>query len=1131
MVQDASAWLRAQGLEKYLALFTANEIDAETLPALTEDHLRELGLPMGPRVKLLKALASLNAQPQPPTPAEPAPPATAPAAERRQLTVLFVDLVGSTALSAELDPEDLRLIVRNYQACVATEVARWGGHVAQYMGDGVLAYFGYPVAHEGETERAARAALAIVAAVAALPQPALPRALQLAVRVGLASGLVVVGDLLGAEGLREPAIVGETPNLAARLQALAEPGQIILSAQTAELVGSVFELTALGPQRAPGWAEPVAAWRLGAERLLSKLESSSGEQLGAMVGRDHELAMLLERWHTATTGDAQLVVLTGDAGIGKSRITRALQDALQNVPHARIKLQCSPYHSDTALHPSIQHLRLSAGIRSEDPVDTQLDRLEASLAWADAKGLQDAPVLAAMLGIPAEHRYGPLGLQPHELRQKTFEALINQSRLLAGKRPLLVVFEDAHWMDPTTLEMVSLFVERLAKTPTLMLVTARSGFKHSFGEQCDISSIVLNRLGRAQIGAVARRVAGGKSLPESLLREIAAKTDGVPLFAEEFTKSLLESGALKETAAGYVFDEQAGQLVVPASLHDSLMARLDRLHAVKEVAQTAACIGREFEPGLLAEVLPMGPESAQAALDQLVVAELVSKRGQTPHVRYAFKHALVRDAAYGSLLRARRQQIHARLAAVLQGQPHVPPEVLAHHAQQAGQLELAVQARQQAAQQAMARPAYKEASAHLEQAITMAQTFGQTPPWPQRHLQLQLLLVQALIPLRGYGHPETLQAVLQARAMASAQGAIEHRFAIAYALWVVRYVRAEQDEALRIAREMLEWARQDQHRGNTVSALRSLAISQLHSGDPVTSVSAFDEALQLAGPALAANAAKRRGLADRFAADPIIASQVHQALMLWSLGHVRQDAQMMAEALADARAMGHAHTLALTLSHAAIHAFLNGDAGQAQALGAEAVAVAEGHELEMFKGYGLLLQGCGMALRGQTAEAAAWMAEGIGFVERTQTGALVAILHAVQARNLARLGRFEEAEHHAERVHRELSKGSERIFWPECHRLLGDYLGLCPGVPISAVQARYQQALDTAQAQQSASFALYAATSLARCHAQQGRPEPARALLAQALAPWSAEDRFAAHDEALALLQQIDAGPWPAPSE
>ncbi len=1085
MSRDVRKWLEANGFGRYAELFETHEIDGEALGALTDAHLKELGIPIGPRAKLLKAIAGLSAT----AASESAPGAAAagavPAAEaeRRQLTVMFVDLVGSTALSGRLDPEDLRAVIRGYQKAVAAEVGRYGGHVAQYLGDGVLAYFGYPIAHEDEAERAVRAGLATIDAVARLPSPG---GGALAARIGIATGLVVVGDLLGEGSAKEHAVVGETPNVAARLQGLATPGQVVVSARTRDQARHVFEYRDLGPQALKGIAAPLRAYAVVGERAIeSRFDAHAAGRLAAMVGRDGELALLKERWRIAAAGEGQLVIVSGDAGIGKSRVVRALQDALAAEPHVRINYQCSPYHADSALYPVTQQLARAAGFGPADGAEAKLDRLQTLLGEAASGGVKDVAVVAALLGIDGTKRYGPLKLTPPQLRQRTFNVLIEQLVRLAGEQPVLLATEDAHWVDPTTLELLELSVERLAAIRVLILITARPEFEHDFGERRDVTRVVLNRLGRSQIEAMVRRVARGKSLPEGLMEEIAAKADGVPLYVEEITRTVLESGALHETGDAFVVEGPAQDLAVPASLHDSLMARLDRLLPVKEVAQTAACIGREFDYRLLAAILPVGDEALRDALGRLAQAEMIFRRGTPPDARYSFKHALLRDAAYESLLKARRQQIHARLVAALEALPDTAPELIAHHATQAGLNEKAIGCWQKAAAQAAARPAYKEALAHLGQAIRLCEQMGESRPWLERRLTLELTLGQTSIPLRGYGHADTVAAFTRARELAARMGEAPHRFAIFHAVWVAQYIRGGQDQALETAREMLGWAERDGNRGHMITALRSLAISQMITGAPVLAEQSFVKALGLAGPPRERSPEQRLALAQRFAAEPEIATRFHHGLTLWSLGQAERSRELVAGALAEARAMRHAHTLGHALAHAAIFAVVSRDSAQALALGAETIEFAQRHDLEMWKGYGALLKAFGLALAGDAATSAAEMESGFSYMARTQTGTMVPLHHAMQARTLASLGRFEEAARHAEIVRQELSSGSERYFWPECERLLGDYVLLCPGSRAAEAAAAYERALALARSQQAKSWEAYAAQSLA--HLKEGK--------------------------------------------
>jgi predicted ATPase len=713
-------------------------------------------------------------------------------------------------------------------------------------------------------------------------------------------------------------------------------------------------------------------------------------------------------------------------------------------------------------------------------------------------------LIAALLGIDGTARYGALDLTPQQHRLRTFDALMNQLAHLAGSRPVLWVLEDAHWIDPTTLELVQRCIEQVGRVRVLAVVTARPDFKHDFGAHGNLTRMDLNRLGRTEITAMVDGLTRGKPLPERLIAEIVAKSDGVPLFVEEFTKSMLESGLVRETEDAFVFISTPQMNKVPASLHDSLMARLDRLQPYKEVALTASCIGREFGYGLLRSVCFVQEPVLGDALERLVDAELIFRRGGTQEPQYAFKHALVRDAAYESLLRAKREEIHGRLVAALEQVPDTAPEIIAQHAAHARMNEKAIEYWQKAAVAAVARPAYKEAIAHLTQAISLAEQMGEG--WQERRLMLWMMLGQAAIPLYGYSHSQTVSIFKRARELASAIGKGPHRFPILYATWVAHYVRGEQDRAYEAAQSMLKGAVADANEGNRLAALRALGISQMITGTLELARDTFQEARQLAEALRQRSNERRIAVADRFAADPEIATQFHVCLTLWGLGRIDEACTLAEEAVAAARAMGHAHTLGHAVTHGAIFAAVCRDVGRALSLSVETIEFANKHEMELWKGYGLLLHGFALALKGDLAQSVEFTERGFASIARTQTGAMVPLHRAMHSRTLAALGRFDEARQYAEEVREELRSGSERYFWPECQRLLGDYQCFCPGADRAEIEAAYTSALALARLQGARSWQLYAATSLARLWIEQGERgkalellEPVRASFAQGL--------------------------------
>ena len=564
---DVSRWLAEQGLGHHADAFEQNGIAGDILRELTDADLKELGLNLGDRKRLLKAIAALDAGPtQDGVEAVEQRPVVPREAERRQLTVMFVDLVGSTALSHQLDPEDVRDVIRAYQNTVAEEITRFEGHVAKYMGDGILAYFGYPQAHEDEAERAVRAGLALVEAVQELCTPA---GAPLAARVGIATGLVVVGDLLGEGAAREEAVVGETPNLAARLQALAEPGAVVVAASTRRLLGGLFALTDLGPVRLKGFAEPLAAWRVEGEgRAEGRFEALHGGHLTPLIGRGHELGILLERWGWAKDGDGQVVLIAGEPGIGKSRLLRALREELSGEPHVALSHYCSAHHTNSALYPIITQLERAAAFAPDDCSEARLAKLEALLGQATEQVGEAVPLLAALLGIPVGERYPALNLTPQRQKQRTLEVLIEQLAGLARARPVLDLYEDLHWVDPSTLELLDLLIERVRTLRVLVIMTFRPEFNPPWSGHAHVTSLPLHRLGRRQGAAIVDQLTGGKSLPGEILEQIVAKTDGVPLFVEELTKTVLESGILRDAGDRYELAGPLPPLAIPSSLHE-----------------------------------------------------------------------------------------------------------------------------------------------------------------------------------------------------------------------------------------------------------------------------------------------------------------------------------------------------------------------------------------------------------------------------------------------------------------------------------------------------------------------------------------------------------------------------------
>ena len=744
---DIGGWLKSLGLGQYETVFRENAIDASVLHDLTEDHLRELDFPLGARLKLLRAIAALDAVHPPSlttniagTPAQSADAATATltpetAGERRQVTVMFSDLVGSTVLSARMDPEDLREVISAYQKCVAETVQRFGGFVAKYMGDGVLVYFGYPQAHEDDAERAVRAGLELIQAVGALKSSA-----PLQTRVGIATGLVVVGDLIGSG-------VGETPSLAERLQGTAEPNTVVIAESTRKLLGNVFEFEELGANDLKGIERPVRAWAaLRPSSAEGRFEALHASGLTKLVGREEELELLLRRWSRAKTGEGQVVLLSGEAGIGKSRLTAALLECLASEPHTRLRNFCSPQHTESALYPSIRQIERAAGYTQDDTPQAKLDKLDALLAQSSTSA-PDAALLAEMLSLPSDGRYPALDLTPQERRQRTLEALVVLVAAFSRQNPVLMIFEDAHWTDPTSLELFGRIADRIPSLRVLLIVTFRPDFEPPWIGRPYVTALTINRLAQREIEAMIDGVVGNKFIPASVRHDIIERTDGIPLFVEEMTKAVLEAGS-EEEAPRTAATVPSMALAVPASLHASLMARLDRLGPAKEVAQIGAAIGREFSYALLAAVTHKAEVELQSALDRLMAAGLLFRQGEPPHATYWFKHALVRDAAYGTLLREPCHALHASIADTLENQfaeiAQSQPELLAHHFTQAGMTEAAIEWWRTAGQRSLARSALLEGAEQLKRALDQIATLPATPDLHREEIKLHVAFANAL---------------------------------------------------------------------------------------------------------------------------------------------------------------------------------------------------------------------------------------------------------------------------------------------------------------------------------------------------------------------------------------------------
>jgi len=1085
-------WLESLGLAEHAPAFVAQGIEPELLSQLDDADLRSLGVArLGDRKRLRMAIDA-RARADEGAAATPVPLA-ARAAERRQLTVMFCDLVGSTQLAARLDPEDLQGLIRSYHDAVAGAVRPYEGHVAQLLGDGCLVYFGYPRAHEDDAARALHAALNVLQAVARLVAK---DGTPLVTRIGIATGRVVVGEIGTGTPAVERTASGETPNLAARLQAHAAPGEIIVAAETRRLAGASFEFEATEALQLKGFDAPVVAWRVrGERRPASRFEAQHDSELVQFVGRGSEVALLLERWALACEGEGQVVLLSGEAGIGKSRICQTLRERLAGQRHATVLLQCSPYHSGSPLYPLVRSLERTAGITSVDtPAQRGLKLERLMVPEMEMPAASRSALLRLMGATPGEPL--PQATDPPEPEMaRTLQAPIDLLRGLARQLPVLLLIEDAHWIDPTTEQLGALTAGFAQESRLLMLVTARPEYAPAWGSPPNLTRLALNRLGQRQCAELIQAVAGGRPVPAEIEAEILRKTDGIPLFVEELTKTVLQSGLLEDTAQGYRLRGPLPALAIPSTLQDSLMARLDRLAPAKEVAQVGAMIGREFSQRLLAAVLEMAPDRLDDALDELVRRELVTRRGSGADALYTFRHALIRDTAYQSVLKAQRALRHGQIAAAIERvEPDtlaVRPELLAYHRQQAAQVEEAYGHWVAAGKRAVERAAHREAVAHYRSALALLPALQPGNAGDAVELDLQLVLGNLLMQTEGFGSPATVASHTRAQELATRQGQADKCVLACGGIAASMWSNGRFDDVLGLVGRLA---------GDDPSRLRPMSrvllavltsLAQLSLGALEAARSATDQALR----ELSAMPPEERQ--DINGVDPVVLMltqsvtlSVHQGL----LDRADADTRLV---LQIAQARDHPPTRAWALSLARWMAFRHGDMDESIRLAQQVLELSERMGFKTRLGSGRVLMGRAVVAAGRVDEGAHLLREGFATCSAMGARTGTTELAAVAADALVEAGRFADAEAYVAAGEQALATIPERFFAAELARLRARLYEAAG--ELQAAEAGYRQALAIAQDQGAALFALRAATGLAGLLLAQGRPEQAHAILAPAL--------------------------------
>ena len=1101
-------WLESIGLGQYVGLFERQCIDLDVVADLTESDLAQLGLPIGDRRRLQRAIAALNngAGSTLVVNGRRASGVTS-GAERRQLTVMFCDLVGSTSLSERFDPEDVRDIIAAYRETCVAVLGRYEGFVARYIGDGILVYFGYPNAHEDDAERGVRAGLEIVRAISAQSEePNRVFTGALAVRIGIATGPVVVGDLIGKGTEERDSAVGETPNLAARLQGLAPPNGVIIASSTKSLVNARFHYESLGGHLLKGISERIQAWKVvGPSRVESRFAAAVGAKLTPLVNREEEIALLLMRWQEARRGGGQVVILSGEAGIGKSRIVQELREQIAGEPHGQVSFQCSPYYTSTALYPFAEHLKLAIGLDHDDSSENVLTRLEAAILACGTEAVRVTPLLAALLSIPTHHRYPPLVLSPQQQRDATVGALADYFIGLARDKPLLVVLEDAHWIDPTSHEALELLADRIQNEPVLIVITSRPEFQPAWTAHSHITTLTLNRLSLQLRTILVERVAGPKTLPKELVDEIIVKTDGVPLFVEELTKAVLESSAEGEKDGQQFASGAFRQLAIPATLTDSLMARLDRMGPFKRVAQIGATIGREFSYSIIRAVADLAEEQLNAALVHLEDAGLIVRRAQAPDSVYLFKHVMIQNAAHSSLLHSEKKKLHAKIAVVLAEmypeRSEREPELLAYHFTESGQSEVAVGLWLKAGRQAAKAGANLEAIGHLRRGLEVVRSSPQMQERDESELALRVALGAALIAGKGYSVQEVEDNYTRALALGQQCNDKPTIFASMRGLWVYHFIRANLARADNLSGDLLAFAtRTDpdetaeealEKTGYLIEAQRATAQTMLYQGRFAEARHHVDQGIRLYDANL------HNHLAEIHAIDPGIVLLAYRGYVEWFLGRPETARRAIEQAISYAEQKRHPFSLAFAWEFGAYPCQHLKDVQGTMDYAKRALVVSSEHGFLHWRHQATILQGWALAQFGQIDEGLNLIRSGLDAYKATGSWLATSWFESMLASAYFGAGRPDAALRALDDALSIAKRNEERFFLAEVYRLQGEITQtLDSPTALQDAEDCYALALDIARKQNAVAWELRTAVSQAMLWRDIGKHQLALDLLA-----------------------------------
>ena len=1087
-------WLGRHGLDQYAKTFAENNIDYSVLPDLTEDDLEKLGVSLGHRKKLLRAIDAVRPARQARDTTEISrigteaiSPVQHRDAEFRQITVMFCDLVGSTQLAEKLDPEELHKLIDAYRVECSTAIRRYGGEVARYFGDGVMAFFGWPHAHEDDAVRAIHAALEIVFGVTKISGP-----VTLSCRVGVCSGPVIVGEIGNSATSWSMDAVGETPNMAARLQTLAATNTVLISESTRRLVSAAFDLQDLGLQELKGVTEPLHVYLvLAAKNIASRFEAAHAGFLTPLVGRSTELSLLLDRWQKVKEGDGQVIILSGTAGVGKSRLLHELKSHVQQEPHVLLHHQCSPYHNQSAFFPVIEQIEHAAQLTAREADADKIAKLKAYLPRLTESPIDPVLLIAELLSIPAENHRELSGLTPQQIKNRTTSTLVDMLLAFSIQGPTLCVFEDVHWLDPSTLELLELIISRIDHARVLLIVSCRPEFRPTWITRANTTIHSLTRLSQTEVKTMIRDLLRGGSMPQPLLDQIIEKADGVPLFIEELTSSTLRTPL--RTRGNFEHTAQPELLRVPETLSDALMERLDRVAPSRKLAQIAAVIGREFSHDLLSAASQIDEDDMQSALSLLEQADIIYRVGISPFVRFAFKHVLLRDAIYNSLLRSKRQQIHADIAAILERDfPELAenqPEVLAFHYQEAGNHQLAIRCWFKSGQRALAHSANVEAIANLRKTLRLLNALPETPERIKQEIDIQLALGIPLIAVQGYASAETREAFSRARTLCLKLGNIPEYFQALFGLWGHSWMSGKNDDALRMADEFLSRSQALSDPVLPIVAHRVMGSTLLTVGDFQSSANHFEETIKLS------HSKGKQPLYNLYMVEPQVASLLLLSWDMWFLGYPDQSLSRVSEALALAQELSHPYTIAFAHYMISVVHLLRGDAARALESAEKSFEVSQEQRFSLYAILSRISRGRAVGDLGRLEEARAEITLGIDEARRNGVGFMLPMMDSWLADLHAKAGENEGAASIVEGVLANIGDVTGRSWEAELHRQRAQILLALDPSKVREAESHLKKSIEVARDQRAKSLELRAATSLAELWQTQARPNEARALL------------------------------------